>query len=232
VLIFVHGYCVTFAEAIYRTAQIARDIQFEGAPVCYSWPSKGRFLAYKTDEDSVFWTRPHFSKVLSEILKLTSVKTINIIAHSMGNRAVVECINSIAKDFSGDPKVNQINQVVFAAPDVNTGIFRQFMDSNKNGAKRFTLYASSNDKPLRWSQWFSKWDRAGEGGEKLLIHPTLDSIDASGVACGVLNHSYYGSSYSVLSDIHELFTYNSAPPRFAITGPKVKDGGPYWEVRT
>jgi alpha/beta hydrolase family protein DUF900/carboxypeptidase family protein len=56
VLFFVHGYCVTFAEAIYRTAQIVDDIGFGGAPICYSWPSKGRFLGYTADEDSILWT--------------------------------------------------------------------------------------------------------------------------------------------------------------------------------
>jgi hypothetical protein len=49
VLFFVHGYCVTFAEAIYKTAQIVDDIEFRGAPICYSWPSNGHFWAYTTD---------------------------------------------------------------------------------------------------------------------------------------------------------------------------------------
>ena len=228
VLFFVHGYCVTFPEAIYRTAQIVRDIQFEGAPICYSWPSRGAFWAYKKDEESIQWTRPHLYSVLQEAMKLQGVKTINIIAHSMGNRAVIECVNALAKEFSS----TKVNQVVFAAPDVNTGIFGQFLDSIEGAAKRFTLYASSNDKPLKWSQWFSGFDRAGQGGPKLLIHPILDSIDASAQPCGVLDHSYYGSTFTVLSDIHELFSYNSGPPRFAIDGPRNNGQGPYWEIRT
>jgi esterase/lipase superfamily enzyme len=232
VLVFVHGYCVTFPEAIYRTAQIVRDIQFDDAPICYSWPSKGLFRAYTTDEDSIQWTRPHLISVLRETMKLTGIQTINIIAHSMGNRAVIECMDALAREFSGTTKVNQINQVLFAAPDVNAGIFRQFLDKIRGAAKRFTLYASSNDKPLKWSQWFRSWDRAGQGGAKLVVHPNLDSIDASAVSCGVLDHSYYGSTFTVLADIHEMFSYNSGPPRFAISGPKNNGIGDYWEMRT
>jgi esterase/lipase superfamily enzyme len=232
VLFFIHGYCVTFAESIYRTAQIVDDIKFEGAPICYSWPSKGHFWGYTADEESIIWTRPHLYDVLRATMKLMGVKTINIIAHSMGNRAVIECLDSLAQELSGTKKVNQVKQVVFAAPDVNTGIFRQHLDKIKDSAKRFTLYASSHDKPLKWSKFFSSWDRAGQGGEKLVLHPNLDSIDASTVSCGVLDHSYYGSSWSVLGDIHELLSFDKAPPRFATRGPKDNGNGPFWEIRT
>jgi esterase/lipase superfamily enzyme len=232
VMFFIHGYCVTFAEAIYRTAQIVDDIGFGGAPICYSWPSKGRFLGYTADEDSILWTRPHLYSVLRQTMKLQRVQTINVIAHSMGNRAVIECMDALVQEFSGTRKVNQVNQVVFAAPDVNAGIFRQYLDKVKGAAKRFTLYASSHDKPLKWSQWFRSWDRAGQGGPKLVVHPVLDSIDASAVPCGVLDHSYYGSTSTVLSDIHELFSYNAPPPRFATKGPKNDGSGNYWEIKT
>jgi esterase/lipase superfamily enzyme len=232
VLFFVHGYCVTFAEAIYKTAQIVDDIRFGGAPICYSWPSNGHFWAYTTDEDSILWTRQHLLTVLRETTKLTGIQTVNIIAHSMGNRAVVECLDAIAKEFSETGKANQINHVVFAAPDVNAGVFRQFLNEIKGAAKRFTLYASSNDKPLKWSQWFRSWDRAGQGGAKLVLHPILDTIDASNVPCGVLDHSYYGATFTVLGDLHELFSYNSPPPRFAIRGPKNDGNGDYWEIKT
>src|SRR5712664_3402091 len=46
VFFFVHGYDVTFPEAVRRTAQIAADVNFRGAPICYSWPSAGRYVGY------------------------------------------------------------------------------------------------------------------------------------------------------------------------------------------
>ena len=39
--VFVHGFNVTFESAVYRTAQIAYDLGFDGAPILYSWPSVG-----------------------------------------------------------------------------------------------------------------------------------------------------------------------------------------------
>ena len=44
--IFVHGYNVTFADAARRTAQMAYDLGFDGAPVFYSWPSQASYAAY------------------------------------------------------------------------------------------------------------------------------------------------------------------------------------------
>jgi esterase/lipase superfamily enzyme len=39
--VFIHGYNVTFEDAARRTAQFASDLQFDGAPVLYSRPSRG-----------------------------------------------------------------------------------------------------------------------------------------------------------------------------------------------
>ena len=40
-LVFVHGYNTAFDHALYRAAQIAYDLQFDGAVFLYSWPSGG-----------------------------------------------------------------------------------------------------------------------------------------------------------------------------------------------
>ena len=45
--IFVHGYNVTFADAARRTAQMAYDLGFDGAPVFYSWPSQASYASYQ-----------------------------------------------------------------------------------------------------------------------------------------------------------------------------------------
>ncbi len=36
-----HGYNTSFDNALYRTAQIAYDLDFDGATFLYSWPSGG-----------------------------------------------------------------------------------------------------------------------------------------------------------------------------------------------
>ena len=45
-LIFVHGYNVRFADAVYRLAQITHDLPVVAAPVLFSWPSDGKLVGY------------------------------------------------------------------------------------------------------------------------------------------------------------------------------------------
>src|SRR2546427_2842571 len=40
--IFIHGFNVTFEDACRRTAQLAYDLKFSGAPLMWSWPSDGK----------------------------------------------------------------------------------------------------------------------------------------------------------------------------------------------
>ena len=54
VFVFVHGYNVTFEGAAQRTAQIAYDLKFSGAPIFYSWPSQARTLEYTVDDQPLY----------------------------------------------------------------------------------------------------------------------------------------------------------------------------------
>ena len=57
--VFVHGYNVSFEDAARRTAQIAYDLKFDGAPIFFSWPSQAAILQYTVDENNVSWAAPH-----------------------------------------------------------------------------------------------------------------------------------------------------------------------------
>ena len=47
-VVFVHGYNNSFDYALYRTAQMAYDLKFDGAAFLYSWPSLGDLAAMAT----------------------------------------------------------------------------------------------------------------------------------------------------------------------------------------
>ena len=59
-LVFVHGFNTTFDNALFRTAQIAYDLKFDGAPFVYSWPSQGQvgFQDYSYDRESTGQAEP------------------------------------------------------------------------------------------------------------------------------------------------------------------------------
>ena len=48
-LVFVHGYNTTFKDALFRAAQLAYDLKFDGPVFVYSWPSGGAVTSYVYD---------------------------------------------------------------------------------------------------------------------------------------------------------------------------------------
>jgi esterase/lipase superfamily enzyme len=213
--VFIHGYNVTFGEAVRRTAQMAFDLGFQGAPVCYSWPSFGEFSKYPADEAAVEWTTPHLASFLKDLASMGDVGTLHLIAHSMGNRALVRGLESIHGG-STFPSACKVRQIVLAAPDVDSGVFAEISQTICGFGERTTLYASSNDLPLAISQQFHAYPRAGEGGENVVIVPCVDTIDASSVPSGFLGHSYYAGTRTVLTDLYELVRHGTPPPRFGL----------------
>ena len=73
-------------------------------------------------------------------------------------------------------------------------------------AKRFTLYASSEDQALVASQKLQGHRRAGQGGTDILVIPGLDSVEASNAETSWLGlrHQYYGDSKTMLHDLFYL----------------------------
>ena len=213
--IYIHGYNVPFAEAIRRTAQIAFDLNFQGAPIFYSWPSAGKFSKYIPDEASIEWTIPHLVKFASELTSRSVANILHLIAHSMGNRALARALEQASRGNKRGSTV-KLNQIFLAAPDIDAGVFRQLSSDIIASGERTTLYASSNDLPLAMSQQFHAYPRAGEGGSNIIAIPGMDTIDASNVPSGFFGHSYYAGTRTVLSDMYELVKHGEPPPRFGL----------------
>ena len=57
-VVFVHGYNTAFDYALYRTAQMAYDLKFDGAAFLYSWPSGGGVAGYGYDRESATQAEP------------------------------------------------------------------------------------------------------------------------------------------------------------------------------
>ncbi|MEM1296801.1 MAG: alpha/beta hydrolase, partial [Verrucomicrobiota bacterium] len=56
--VFIHGYNVSFKDAARRTAQLAHDLRFQGAPIFFSWPSRSDVKLYFEDRNDNEWSRP------------------------------------------------------------------------------------------------------------------------------------------------------------------------------
>ncbi len=93
--VFIHGFNVSFEDAARRTAQMAHDLRYAGAPVFYSWPSQAGLLKYTIDETNAEWTVPHLERFLQEVAAQSGAESISLIAHSMGNRAMTRALQRL-----------------------------------------------------------------------------------------------------------------------------------------
>ncbi len=229
-LVFIHGYNVDFQSAVRRTAQIAVDLPFEGVPVCYTWPSQGTLLGYSVDETNAEWTTTHLQQFLLELVSNSGAKSINVIAHSMGNRpmtAAMEQIRWRQKEDSPTP----FDRVVLAAPDVDADRFRRDLGpSLLKVANHVTLYASSDDQALIASKQVHGYPRAGESGDQVVVIPGVETIDVSGIDLSLLGHSYYGDNKSMLQDLYEVVRSRlSARERPSLITRQLGDAV-YWQL--
>ena len=211
-LIFVHGFNVTFSEAALRTAQLAYDLSFPGKVLLYSWPSGGSIEDYWTDEDSARISAPRFAQLLKD-LAATKIQHIHIVAHSMGTRIAIP---SVARMRTEDPGHKKISQLVLAAADFNQIEFKElaraFADMRSTGTS-VTIYAASNDFALKISKVIHSYRRLGESDPKVDIYGGLDSIDASTTAPmrRAFGHSYVSDSAQVLGDMQDVILKRLQP---------------------
>src|SRR5262249_3928272 len=155
-----------------RAAQIAYDLHFQGVTLLFSWPSEGALLNYIADQNRAQWAVPHFRDFIRLVRTELGVERLHIIAHSMGNLVLSGGLVQLAD-------VEGFGQIVFAAPDVDAGVFTNQVALFGHSALRHTLYASSQDRALRASQTLAGYPRAGEAGAGLVVLGGVDTIDAS-----------------------------------------------------
>lgn len=206
VLVFVHGFNVSFPSAVTRAAQIANDLPFNGPVVCYSWPSQGGVEKYLLDgqvASSSVEPMAHFLETL--VNSVPPGTKINIMVHSMGNRVVMRALNRLPQHFE---TTKPFQNIILAAPDVGVSEFRTLAPSIIAQAHRVTLYSGSGDVALVASKAVNQERRAGDSREPLILEG-IETIDVSAVDTSFMSHSYYGSNRAVLSDLFALIKQNS-----------------------
>ena len=203
-LVFIHGYNVSFESALLRTAQLAVDLPFEGVPICYSWPSQATLTGYPIDANNADWTVPHLKDFLLDLATQSGADSINVIAHSMGNRAMTAAIRQISQQQNADAKP-LFDRIVLAAPDIDADYFRRdAAPALVKVADHVTLYASSDDQALIASRKVNGYPRAGDSGADIVIAPGIETVDVSGTDLSLLGHSYYGDNETMLRDLYDV----------------------------
>jgi esterase/lipase superfamily enzyme/tetratricopeptide (TPR) repeat protein len=238
-LVFVHGYNVTFDEAIRRGAQLARDLNFDGPVGVFAWPSKGMVWRYGTDRVTADASASELERFLRHVQGATGVSRVHVIAHSMGNRVLLPALAAIAE--ARDQLSTTLGEVILAAPAVPQRAFVEWIDRlSTGGVRRITLYASAMDKALL-AGYIREWGTVLAGrvanGEPL-THDVVHSIDLSSASDGAgvfdLNHDTFASNPVITEDIRQLLQHGTRPPERRLTAlalQKTATGREFWVYR-
>jgi esterase/lipase superfamily enzyme len=211
VFIFVHGYNNSFEDTARRTAQLAYDLDFDGTPIMYSWPSQASLTAYSADEGVIDVSGQRLSEFLGTVAVQSGAERIHVIAHSMGNRVLLAALKNYLPARTAERRPRPFGQIVFTAPDVDRNAFVTAFQSLRAAAERLTLYASDSDIALRISRYYHGGARAGSAGPLIIRLQGLDTIDMSGLPADVLGHSYFAANGGAVYDLLHLLWRGDAP---------------------
>jgi esterase/lipase superfamily enzyme len=207
-VIFVHGFNTAFIEGVYRTAQLANDLQIPGVMMHYSWPSLGAPLAYAHDRDSALFARDGLIEMLQQV-RAAGPRRIILMAHSMGSHLVMETLRQLA--ITNDPAMASIGGVFLISPDVDVQLFRQQVESIGTLPEPFVIITSQRDRVLTLSARLTgQTSRLGNIPDATPVEGldvTLIDVSAFGQGAG---HFTVGSSPALIGLLDQMQAVNSA----------------------
>ena len=223
-VIFIHGYNVSFKEALTSAAQVKRNFsKDEGGPgvnvVLFSWPSDGSmkpFLAYANDRQDAAASGPAFARGLLKLADFLRGSTpaeacdhnVHLVAHSMGNYVLRHTVQEFIARSAGRP-ARLFDQVFLMAADEDDDAFEHDhkLKPLPRFAKRVNVYFNNNDRAMAISD-VTKGNpaRLGDDGPRLPrgIPGKVTLIDATPVVEGFVEHSYFLDNPKVVADMRKV----------------------------
>ena len=170
-LLFVHGFNNTVQSAAYSALHTGSKMDVDEI-IFFSWPSLGVLTGYFDDEAMVERSAEQLEQTLLEVRKCRP--KLHILAHSLGNRLLMFALLRYdarleAHNTDDDPSndIQPLDQVFFAAADMDKNDFVTAMTVVNNSAVRFTNYASNGDRALAVSSYLHWAPRAGRHANRL-----------------------------------------------------------------
>lgn len=237
-LIYLHGFNVSFEGAAIRAAQIGADLDVPGITAFFSWPSKGRstLRSYVADGATIGASESDIAAFVREFLTISGAEQVHIIAHSMGNRALLRSLEGVVNALSARER-KRIGQIILAAPDVDCDEFAHLASIYHKAASRTTMYVSSRDRALQSSGILNAHPRAGFLPPVTIV-PGIDTIEVTNLDLTLLGlefglgHSHYAEARALIYDMYDLIRSGGAPQsRPGLQPATTEDGKKYWRVK-
>jgi esterase/lipase superfamily enzyme len=231
ILLYIHGYMRSFEMAAREAARLAYEISYRGIPALYSWPSRDSLMNYIADVAGVDWSEANLRDFLEDLTLETQGATIHVVAHSLGNRALLNALVKLQEQSKAHDLPWKFGEIVLVAPDFDRATFKRDIAPVLTGSdSRITLYVSAVDIPLLVSKMLSAYPRLGDGRKGPTVIPGIETIDATEAVNWISGHTYYRRNIEVLSDLHYLInSHISAAERPTLQAVDSFEGT-YWKL--
>ncbi len=201
-IIFVHGFNTTYAEAVFRFAQLTHDAGIDAAPVLFTWPSRANVFDYLYDKESTNFSRRALEDLILQASISPDVGDITIVAHSMGTWLTMEALRGVSMRNKRVP--SKVSNVILAAPDIDVDVFDRQMADMGSRRPHFLLLTSTADKALNASRWLSGGiDRLG-GADAATYSQHVERlgitvVDTNTSAKDYLGHGAFANSPEIIA---------------------------------
>lgn len=220
-VIFMHGYNVSFGEAVDAATKLQRELNrgHKCMVVLFSWPSDGSmmpFLAYASDRQDAAASGPAFARGFMKLAAFLDAAApneecshaVHLVTHSMGNYVLRNAMQFVRTERPGRlPRL--FDQVLMMAADEDDDAFEtdDKLRLLPNVCRRVTVYFNRGDLALQVSDKTKGHpDRLGTDGPRTpgQLPSRVSQVDCSDVVGGAVEHSYYVDEPRVIRDMREV----------------------------
>jgi esterase/lipase superfamily enzyme len=226
VIVFIHGYNTPFNYALARAAQLSFDMGRKGPILLFAWPGAIGANNILQGFSNIRRVERQLVNFMAHLATLPEVRDINVIAHSLGSRLVIDGLSDPPVDINTRPLFASLRQIVFAAPVVDVGALDHMSKSLVRSVRRITVLCSATDHPLELAkQSFSEklvglcegisdlnlYSPESENPEYINEKVPMDviditnAVDCAGWSFFTCSHSRYAANPSVLQDLALIF---------------------------
>ncbi len=228
-LLYVHGYNIGFEKSCSRAALFQENLRLASRLLLFSWPSDDTVTNYTHDESDIYWSVAYIKHTLERMIESFGEGRVDVVSHSMGTRGTVLALVRMSDRYN--PNTPLLNQLVLVAADIDSGIFRQYLEVIRPLVGRITLYVSDNDKALSISEDVHGYPRLGKTGAHLRDLVGVEIIDVSATgrrrASGHLYHLY---NEAAINDLDQLLNENLPASSREGLQQDLQTGPNYWRL--
>ena len=197
-LVFIHGADISFEEAALSTARLSYHLQYQGAPIFFSWPAQAEYLQ---DEKNAQYSIAQLTEFIKTIAQTLQAEDIYLIGDGMGCLPLCEAMTKVKL---APADMARIRDLILITPDINRTKFAEdILPRMHNTSAHITVYTSNTDDALTTAHKNRAGVRLGDVLNNTDM-PGIDFVDASAVSTNMNGKPMVVKKTSIYNDISSI----------------------------